>query len=268
MRRPEELLARCFVDCPDDIDLEVIAFQGGLEVRDEPLAGCEASLVGYGDKGIITVAPGVSLERRRFSIAHEIGHWEQHRGQSFSCRIEERALDKAAKSKEREADDYASSLMMPTNLFREAITSHKGGISLALISDLGGIFKASFPATAIRYVELSGEPVVLIFNGVGSPRRIWSSRSKRVPEHLWITSTLDSDTYAYDLLKASPSTKRYGKMPAEAWFGGIPDDRYELLEFSVRFEEGVYTLLHLSDERLLAERLSAKRSWSMDDDDE
>lgn len=266
MRRPEELLAECFVDCPDDIDLEVIAFQGGLKVRDAPLVGCEASLVGYGNKGIITLTPGVSPERRRFSIAHEIGHWEQHRGQSFSCRIEERALDKAAKTKEREADDYASSLMMPTNLFKEAITSQRGGISLALISDLGAIFKASFPAAAIRYVELSGEPVVLIFNGVGSPRRKWSSRSKRVPEHLWIARELDSDTYAYDLLTASIPTKRQGKMPAEVWFDGIPDDRYDLMEYSVRQQEGVYTLLHLNDEALLEERMSAKRARSTRDE--
>jgi hypothetical protein len=262
MRRPEELLAECFVDCPEDIDLEVIAFQGGLEVRDAPLVGCEASLVGYGNKGIVTVTPGVSLERRRFSIAHEIGHWQLHRGQSFSCRIEERALDKAARSKEREADDYASSLMMPSDLFKEAINSQKGGISLALIRDLGRIFKASFPAAAIRYVELSGEPVVLIFNGVGSPHRIWSSRSKRVPGHLWISDTLDPDTFAYDLLTANLETKRQGKMPAEAWFADIPDDRYELVEFSIRLHEGVYTLLHLNDEALLEERLSAKRGGS------
>lgn len=263
MRRPEELLAQCFVDCPDDIDLEVIAFQGGLEVRDEPLVGCEASLVGYGDKGIITVAPGVSVERRRFSIAHEIGHWEQHRGQSFSCRIEERALDKASKSKEREADDYASSLMMPTQMFKEAIASLRGGVSLALIGDLGAMFKASFPAAAIRYVELSGEPVILVFNGVGTSGRWWSSRSKRVPEHRWVRRELDSDTFAHDLLIANVAAKRQGKMPAEAWFDGIPEDRYNLMEYSVRQQEGVYTLLHLTDEGLLEERLSGKRAWMM-----
>lgn len=261
MRRPEELLAKCLVDHPDDIDLEVIAFQGGLEVRDEPLVGCEASLVGYGHRGIITVAPGVSLERRRFSIAHEVGHWEQHRGQSFSCRVEERALDKAAKSKEREADDYASLLMMPTNLFREAISSKRGAASLVLISDLGTIFKASFPAAAIRYVELCGEPVVLVFNGVGSPRRWWSSRSKRVPEHVWLKRELDPDTHAHDLLVASVGTKRQGKMPAELWFDGLPDDRYELMEHSLRQHEGVFTLLHVLHEDLLQERLSAKRAW-------
>lgn len=262
MRRPEQLLAQCLVDHPDDIDLEVIAFQGGLEVRDQPLVGCEANLVGFGDKGIITVEPGVSVERRRFSIAHEIGHWEQHRGQSFSCRVEERALDKAAKTKEREADDFASLLMMPTNLFKEAIASKgKGVVSLKLISELGSIFKASFPAAAIRYAELSGEPVALVFNGVGDHRRWWSSRSRRVPEHLWVHREVDPDTYAHDLLTASVGTKRQGTMPAEVWFDGIPEDRYELMEYSVRQQEGVYTVLHLIDEGLLEERLSAKRGW-------
>lgn len=264
MRRPEELLAKCFVDHPDDIDLEVIAHVEGLEVRDEPLTGCEASLVGYGEKGIITVAPGVSTERRRFSIAHEIGHWEQHRGQSFSCRIEERALDKVAKGKEREADDYASALMMPTQLFTEAIKSSKLSVSLALIGELRGAFKASFPAAAIRYVELSGEPVVLVFTGVGTKRR-WTARSKQVPEHLWVTSGLNSDGFASDLQTAVLHTKGQGKVPAEVWFDGVTEDHHELQEHSLRLQEGVYSLLHLTDGGLLEERFSAKRAWKMRD---
>lgn len=262
MRRPDELLAHSFVDHPDDIDLDVIAFQEGLEIKDKPLVGCEANLVGFGDKGIITVAPGVPVERRRFSIAHEIGHWEQHRGMSFSCRVEERALDKAARSTEREADDYASLLLMPANLFREAIASNMGEVSLALINELGSIFRTSFPAAAIRYVELSGEAVVLVFNGAGDPRRWWCSRSKRVPEHRWVTREVNSDTFAHDLLTAAPGTKLQGKMPAEVWFDGLPEDKYQLMELSVRRQEGVYTLLHLVDEGLLEERLSAKRSWA------
>ncbi len=261
MRRPDELLARSFVDHPDDIDLDVIAFQEGLQIKDKPLVGCEANLVGFGDKGIITVAPGVPVERRRFSIAHEIGHWEQHRGRSFSCRVEERALDKAARSTEREADDYASLLLMPANLFKEAIASKKGDVSLALINELGSIFRTSFPAAAIRYVELSGEPVVLVFNGTDERKRWWSSRSKRVPEHHWLVPKLDPDTFAHDLYSTAPGTKRQGKMPAELWFDGLAEDKYELVELSVRSQEGVYSLLHLVDEDLLTERLSAKRSW-------
>ena len=211
----------------------------------------------------MTVTTGVSPERRRFSIAHEVGHWEQHRGQSFACRVEERALDKAAKTKEREADDYASSLMMPTDLFKEAIRSSKGGVSIAAISALATTCKASFPAAAIRYVELSGEPVVLVFNGTDTHKgRRWSSRSRRVPEHLWLGRALDDDSYASDLLSAPTTTERVGKMPAEAWFESVDHDCYEVQEHSVRFPEGIYTVLHLTDEELLVERLSAKRRWS------
>ncbi len=263
MRRPEELIRLALVDSPDDIDLEVIAFDAGLEVRDRALVGCEATLIGYGDKGIVTVTTGMSPERRRFSIAHEVGHWEQHRGQSFTCRVEERALDKAAKTKEREADDYASSLMMPTDLFKEAIRSSKGGVAIPAISALAATFKASFPAAAIRYVELSGEPVVLVFNGTDTHKgRRWSSRSKRVPEHLWLGRALNDDSFASDLLSAPTTTKRVGKMPAEAWFESVDQDRYEVQEHSVRFAEGIYTVLHLTDEELLVERMSAKRGWS------
>jgi IrrE N-terminal-like domain len=262
MRRPEELLRLALVDSPDDIDLEVIAFEAGLEVRDRALVGCEATLLGYGDKGIVTVTTGVSPERRRFSIAHEVGHWEQHRGQSFVCRVEERALDKAAKTKEREADDYASSLMMPTDLFKEAIQSTKAAVAIPVISALAATFKASFPAAAIRYVELSGEPLVLIFNGIDAQTgRWWSSRSKRVPEHLWLSRSIDDDSFASDLISASVMTKRVGKMPAEAWFESLEQDRYEVQEHSVRYPEGIYTVLHLTDEELLVERMSAKRAW-------
>lgn len=257
MRRPEELLRSALVDSPDDIDLEVIAFDAGLEVRNQTLTGCEATLIGYGNRGIVTVTTDISPERRRFSIAHEIGHWEQHRGQSFACRIGERALDKVAKGKEREADDYASSLMMPAGLFNEAIRASKAGVSLTVIAELAATFRCSFPAAAIRYVELSGEPVVLIFNGAGTGRW-WHSRSKRVPEKLWPRRALDDDSFASDLMHVAVSTKRSGKMPAEAWFESVESDQ-EIHEHSIRFAEGVYTLLHVSDEDLLRESLSAKR---------
>ena len=58
------------------------------------------------------------------------------------------------------------------------------------------------------------------------------------------------------------ATKRVGKMPAEAWFESVDQDRYEVQEHSVRFPEGIYTVLHLTDEELLVERMSAKRGWS------
>lgn len=81
-----------------------------------------------------------------------------------------------------------------------------------------------------------------------------------MPGHLWLKRQVDGDSYASDLLQAAADTKKQGKMPAELWFESVPEDRYVVQEHSIRLAEGVYTLLHLTDEELLEERMSAKRS--------
>ena len=102
----------------------------------------------------------------------------------------------------------------------------------------------------------------LIFNGVGLHHgRRWWSRSKRVLEQLWLGRGLDHDSFASDLIGAPAATKRVGKMPAQAWFESVDQDRYQVRERSVRFPEGICTVLHLTDEELWVERMSAKRRW-------
>ena len=98
-----------------------------------------------------------------------------------------------------------------------------------------------------------------MFNGVENGRW-WSSRSKRVPKHLWLKRRLADDSFTSDLVGSAASVKQRGKMPAEVWFESLKEDQYELQENSVRFADGIYTLLHLTDEELLQERMSAKRS--------
>ena len=65
---------------PRHIDLEAIAFDQGALIRSGVLDGCEARIVGYGSRAIITVDDRKPLTRRRFSTAHELGHWHYHRG--------------------------------------------------------------------------------------------------------------------------------------------------------------------------------------------
>ena len=79
----EKLLQSLGIREPGDIDLEAIAWHCGAEVRTQSLDGCEARIVGNQNKAIITIAEDKSFERQRFSIGHELGHWEHHRGQAF-----------------------------------------------------------------------------------------------------------------------------------------------------------------------------------------
>ena len=108
----EQLLQELGVTEPDEIDLEAIAFHAGARVRYRPLDGCEARIIGRGNAAIITVNAKSPYRRRRFSIAHELGHWHHHRGQSLVCRVEEYRPHHALSS-ERVADAYAADLLMP-----------------------------------------------------------------------------------------------------------------------------------------------------------
>ncbi len=85
----ERLLQELGVTEPKEIDLEAIAYHVGARLRFRPLHGCEARIIGSGDRAIITVNSSSIPRRNRFSIAHELGHWHHHRGQCLVCRAEE-----------------------------------------------------------------------------------------------------------------------------------------------------------------------------------
>src|SRR5580704_11802217 len=120
---PESSWCDSTVTEPKEIDLEAIAYHVGADVRRQPLDGCEARIIGYGDRAIITINARSSHRRNRFSIAHELGHWRHHRGQCLVCRAEE-VGPREAMSPERIADNYASDLLLPHDLFRPFIRQH------------------------------------------------------------------------------------------------------------------------------------------------
>lgn len=81
----ERLLIELGIEAPREIDLEAIAWDAGAEVRFASLDSCEARIIGYGNRAIITVEESSIPTRKRFSIGHELGHWKYHRGRSFVC---------------------------------------------------------------------------------------------------------------------------------------------------------------------------------------
>lgn len=85
----EAMLSELGVTEPQEIDLEAIAWCFGARVKCRPLDGCEARIAASGDQAIVTVSSRCSHRRRRFSLAHELGHWKYHRGRLLVCRADE-----------------------------------------------------------------------------------------------------------------------------------------------------------------------------------
>ena len=75
-----------------DLVLEDLALAMGVVVLDGNLQAADAWLVRKGDKGIIRVRNTIPESgRRRFAVAHELGHWSLHKSlsQLLSCTSED-----------------------------------------------------------------------------------------------------------------------------------------------------------------------------------
>lgn len=147
------------------------------EIRTEPLRSFEGALVtpperGYGS---ILVNRLSSRPRRRFTVAHELGHFlsPHHlstRGSGFACSREDfhtpvREDQTWYQRQEAEANAFAIELLAP----RDRLTPHLYrvpdlGKALSLSDELG----ISREAAVRRYVELHSECLAVVFSQNGN----------------------------------------------------------------------------------------------------
>lgn len=152
----------------DLLRLEEIAWIRGVLVNYEVMEGAEARLVTAKGRGVITVSTSIRDPRRiRFSLAHELGHFELHKGQKglsicVSQDIGGETGPKQTHDLEGEANEFASSFLMPDRFF--APLSRKAEPSIDLISNLANDFSTSLTATALRYLKYCGEQVVIVYS--------------------------------------------------------------------------------------------------------
>ena len=250
LRPAEQLLQSLGITDPGDIDLEAIAFDQGAIVKYRPLKGCEARIIGYGDRAVITVDNRHLRSRVRFSTAHELGHWHTHRGRSLMCRPED--IGNPSRSPidpERAADSYAADLLLPRYLF-VPMANALGKTTFEALDKLTAKFSVSMTATAIRLVEYGPEPAMLVCHGrLG---RKWFNRPRHIPERWFPREDLDADSFAFEVLHGDLRRSRRALIGADAWFDRRGADQFELYEqtFKVSDEEIITILVFKSDEML------------------
>jgi hypothetical protein len=253
----EHLLHELGVTEPSEIDLEAIAFHVGARVRYRPLDGCEARIIGHNDVAIITVNERSSYRRKRFSIAHELGHWRFHRGKALVCRVEEFKPGDPTSS-ERVADSYAADLIMPHYLFKPAARQHPK-LNFNVVNVLASIFDTSHTAMAIRLVEADHSPALLVCHG--SAGRKWFTRAPSVPPQWFPKDALDADSFAFDVLfggkSDDPSPRKIG---ADAWFDRWQAANHEVYEQTMQTgPDEILTLVLINDVDMLEEQDNFRR---------
>ncbi|MGE0700943.1 MAG: ImmA/IrrE family metallo-endopeptidase [Hyphomicrobiaceae bacterium] len=245
----ERLLQDLGVSEPGEIDLEAIAYHLNARVQYKPLDGCEARIVGAGDRAVITVNNRSGWRRNRFSIAHELGHWHHHKGKRLVCRADDyRPRDET--SPERVADGYAADLLLPHYLFKPLARQQKR-LTFKAIGELADVFAASITATAIRLVEADLYPALVVCHGPNG--RKWFARAPMVPRKWFPQSALDAESAAFGVQFGSQVGTSYpSKIGADAWFDCFDADRYEVLEQTLRTAPyETVSLITITDGRML-----------------
>ena len=254
IRMPEQILSDLDISEPAQIDLVRIARSLGAKIKDRRLDGCEARIVGEGDRAIISIDDRVSPHRRRFSIGHELGHWMCHRGQCLACPKESIGQGPAnGNAAEKMADRFAAQLLMPSAMVKK-YSKEINGLSLSMINHIAKTFDVSRSAAALRLVEMDIEPCILLKHKK-SGSLPWRVVSKSVDKRWYPRLRVDSSSYAYEILHRKAADQEEAVLSsAEDWFDQDDAHQYEVLEQSFRSVDGeVFTLIKLVDEGMMAD---------------
>jgi len=152
------------------------------KIQGEDLDGFDGMLAANKkrDKWMILYNSAVSSEgRKRFTVAHEFGHYLLHRHQQeeFACGagdIETSGEGKGSRDIEKEADDFATTLLMPLDDFRRQVDGET--VSFELLGHCADRYGVSLTAATIRWLEIAPKRAVLVASR--DDHMLWASSNE------------------------------------------------------------------------------------------
>jgi len=163
----------------EPLDLMALCHELGLRIREVPAKGFDGALIRSkaGQKGIVAVKASIrEASRKRFTIAHEIGHFiiPHHRNLENIC--EERKIesfDRNLNRPEMEANEFAAELLLPSGALRKLFNLAQ--FSLAQISAVAAEYGTSLTATTRSFLTLTDLSCAMIWSVANRAR--WFVRS-------------------------------------------------------------------------------------------
>jgi hypothetical protein len=248
-RKARDLLHKLMVEDPSEVDLgAIVGFLGGLTVEEGGLEGADGRILWGQDRAAIRVKAGLLPGRKRFTVAHEIGHYVLHKGSShgrFDTGHQFAIWNEA--NEEAEANVFAAELLMPDYLFTPRLKRQSP--SFRNLDHLAKDFATSRLAAALQYVHYCHEQVALVFSRDGQV--IWSKAAKQFPWRIR-QGPLSKDSGAGELAAGNPNESgRMARTPAYAWLSAFDHDRdHDIMEESrvIQSYGGILSLLWARDD--------------------
>ena len=228
-RCAQGLLHRFGVAEAAHIRVESFAAKLGVQIVEVPLDGASAQLVRAGTRTTIMVSARITdPAARRFSIAHELGHFMLgHPSQPPSALCTPYAHRTAERDYEAEANAFAAELLMPATLLRRAC--EVSPVDLEVPRAIARAYDVSILASAIRFAELASERCAAVFSTRGKVK--WVAPSPTFHYEIARGRTLDRGSLAWDFFATGALPDEPQPVAADAWVTSSRE--WDLVEHSV-----------------------------------
>ena len=246
---PVAITARSFLkrfgeDCGKS--LEKILPEIGLRLHYRNAASYEGALLRMQGvpRGYVVLSQTIrETTRRRFTLAHEIGHYLLPDQQEISepCgRVQIESWDETLAKPERDANRFAAEILMPRSIMLPYVRESPRFFHVQQISQA---CETSLTASAYRLTELSSFRVAMVWSEHACVQ--WYKPSQEFVR--WIRKgPLDPNTFAFDVFGGKTVPSSFESVPASAWLfqKGLRADA-QILEQSVSLPayNAVLTLL-------------------------
>ena len=205
------------ITTPEHIDIEAIAGDLNAFVKYDSIEGSSARLVRRGSIGLITVSDNIKeTGQKRFAIAHELGHYVLHQSQDQLLDCTEKMFLSWYKSRpeEPESNTFAAELLIPSQIFKTYCKELLP--SFSEVSDLAARFNTTLTATAIRYVDYTPHPCVLV---VSENKKVkWTHWRKDFPYRLIPKGTeIHEESCANDFFKNGQVSMKPEPLCGDIW---------------------------------------------------
>jgi len=219
-RAAHALLYRFGVTAAEHLRIEAIAKRLGVRIVETRLDGAQAQLVRNGSDVVIYVSDRIKdPASRRFSIAHELGHFVlKHPAAPAAHLCEPHAwmrhvANGLVRDHEREANAFASELLMPRSLVQKRC--EVSPVDLGVPRQIAEEFTVSILASTRRFAELTSECCIAVFSANGVVQ--WRHPSATFTSDILPGKRLDRDSVAWDFFSRGVLDDRPQPIPASAW---------------------------------------------------
>lgn len=161
----KKIYDECGIADPLELPIETIINSKNIIIKEEEIDGSDGRILMKDNSAIITLNSAIDFPpKKRFVLAHELGHFELHRHIKRGFNDNDETLNHSSQQyfseEEVEANEFAAEFLMPAELFSKEckgrIFNHK------VIEYLASRFQVSKTAAILKFVTNGNHPVFIV----------------------------------------------------------------------------------------------------------